>query len=303
MSNEKTTWKNLDWTKATIEDIQTIIENGGDINQEILFETNKATEDDLYSIDNRQAFRAPLTTYLYEWRSPLALATLAKNKYAVAYLLEKGANPNYVACNRMREYAREYDPIWRHCPLLTLAIRTKNSDIINLYFMHSVDPFNFEGLDKPRIHRDGAMDPGDRIKYTAELIETNHPIIEAIRCEDKKTLEKLFTYDIPEFQQMLLKQKCPEDRRGLWLNFYALFYNQTESDRRNTRKVMAQSFTEGKTEEVRKLANRLAGRNFSDPLRDSDAKEYHHIRKRFGSKAASFAYKEMQAKRTKALVK
>ena len=105
MTDEKLTWKNLDWATATVEDVKKIIENGGDVNEEVCYESGSWREEH------------------YEWRSPLALATAAKNKAVVAFLLEHNADPNYILCDRANHWG---DTNWRHQPVLSLAIATQD---------------------------------------------------------------------------------------------------------------------------------------------------------------------------------
>ena len=299
MTDEKLTWTNLDWATATVEDVKKIIENGGDVNDEVRFASGAWRQE------------------RYEWRSPLALATLANNKEVAAFLLENKADPNYIICNRSNHWG---DTNWRHQPVLSLAIRTKDKEMIDLHLKYAKNPFDFwEYITKPT-----DMTLRQRSELEEKLVQTDHPIMVAIRQEDRETLDKLLAYELPEHQQFIFKSKfVPNEiyretelrlpRNGLWGYLCAVWAKKDQAERRILRQKLYEAIKQGDQKQKEEIIEKLAGQkvtnydgkifHIEDPLRRQEADEYELLRKKFDSETARAARRAMQIKRAKLLEK
>ena len=298
MTDKKLTWTNLDWATATVEDVKKIIENGGNVNDEVRFASGAWREEH------------------YEWRSPLALATAAKNKEVIAFLLENKADPNYILCDRANHWG---DTHWRHQPMLSLAIETQDREIIDLHLKYVKDPFEFfTHITKPT-----DMRPDDRVEYVKTLVEAYHPIMVAIHKKDRETLDKLLTFRLPEYQEKMFKRefepRCGEGeglnlpRGGIWGYLYALWAKKDQAERRALRQKLAEVVKQGDQKQKEEIIEKLLGKkgtnydgtiyHSEDPLRRQEASEYELLRQKFDSETARAARRAMQMKRARLLEK
>ena len=299
MTDEKLTWENLDWEKATVEDVKKIIENGGDVNEEIRYASGAWREEH------------------YEWRSPLALATAAKNKDVIAFLLEHNADPNYILCDRSNHWGSTN---WCHEPMLSLAIATQDKEIIDLHLKYAKDPFDFfTHITKPT-----DMRPDDRIEYVKTLVKVCHPIKVAIRKKDRETLDKLLTFRLPEYQERMFKRefapRCGQGnsglnlpRAGIWGYLYALWAKKDQAERRALRQKLAEVVKQGDQKQKEEIIGKLLGKKGTnhdgtvyyseDPLRRQEASEYELLREKFDSETARAAHRAMQLKCARLLEK
>lgn len=297
MTDEKLTWENLDWEKATIEDVKKIIENGGDVNDEIRYASGSWRQEH------------------YEWRSPLALATIANNKEVVAFLLENKADPNYIICNRSNHWG---DTNWRHQPILSLAIRTKDREMIDLHLKYAKSPFDF--FKRIKIPTD--LTPQQRMELEKILVQCDHPVTVAIRQEDRETLDKLLTFELPIHQEKIFKRRfltelgrdglnLPQD--GIWAYLYGFWAKKDRAERIALRQKLAEVVQQGDQEQKEKIITQLAGEKVTnydgtishreDPLRRQEAKEYKLLRVKFDSETARAAHRAVQLKRARLLEK
>ena len=182
MSDTKT-WKTLDWSTATVDDVKHIIANGGKINEEVIFVSGKWREES------------------FKCRSPLGLATEAANEDVVAFLLQNGANPNQIVRDT-HHYWGEVNV--KPLPLLTLAIETGNQRIIDLYFKHGVNPYDIG--EKETKTTDPFMKRHEQYEYEKQVIGWTHPLTVAIAKGNKKLMNKILKdYEIPEQQKKIFQ--------------------------------------------------------------------------------------------------
>ena len=297
MTDEKLTWENLDWATATVEDVKKIIENGGDVNEEIRYTSGSWRQEH------------------YEWRSPLALATIAKNKEVVAFLLENKADPNYIICDRSNHWG---DTNWRHQPILSLAIKTKDKEMIDLHLKYAKDPFDF--FTRIKIPTDLTLK--ERVEYEKTLIQTDHPVMVAIRQEDRETVDKLLAFELPEHQEQIFKMKfVPKygerrlklPRNGIWGYLCAIWAKKDRAERIALRRKLAEVVQQGDQKQKEEIIDKLAGEkvtnydgkifHIEDPLRRQEADEYKLLRGMFDSETARVAHRAMQIKRAQLLEK
>ena len=297
MTDKKLTWENLDWEKATVEDVKKIIENGGDVNEEIRYASGSWRQEH------------------YEWRSPLALATLANNKEVVAFLLENKADPNYIICDRHNHWG---DTNWRHQPILSLAIRTKDKEMIDLHLKYANNPFNFA----TRITKPTDMTPQQRVELEKTLVQCDHPVMVAIRQEDRETLDKLLAYELPIHQEKIFKRRFLTElgrsglnlpRNGIWAYLYGFWAKKDLAERRTLRQKLAEVVKQGDQKQKEEIIEKLAGRKVTnydgtisyreDPLRRQEADEYKFLRVKFDSETARAARRAVQMKRARLLEK
>lgn len=299
MTDKKLTWENLDWEKATVEDVKKIIENGGDVNDEIRYASGSWRQEH------------------YEWRSPLALATMANNKEVVAFLLENNADPNYIICDRSNHWG---DTNWSYQPILSLAIKTKDKEMIDLHLKYAKDPFNFWG----HITKPTDMTLRQRSELEEQLVRTDHPIMVAIRQEDRETLDKLLAFGLPEHHEFIFKREfAPNElyretefrlpRNGLWGYLCAVWAKRDQTERRILRQKLYEAIKQGDQKQKEEIMTQLVGEkvtnydgrifHIEDPLRRQEADEYKLLKGMFDSETARAAHRAMQLKRARLLEK
>ena len=199
-------WKDIDWKKATPADIEKVIQNGGNVN-DVAYEGHVYWRD----VDYREC-------------TPLSKAVEAKNVDVVRYLLEHNANPNVVLARRNWKYGElSVDD----APIFSGVIKTKNKEIIDLFFEHHVDPYIFDPEQKPRRVLDGYRDgcyanyfDNRKSKYS---IYEDHPLYVALETDDLDTLKKMTSapYEVPDacLKGILVKEDTRAEAERYWVAF------------------------------------------------------------------------------------
>ena len=209
-------WKDIDWVKATPDDIEKVMQSGGNVN-------------DIGWVSDVNHFECR-----YVEHTPLQLAVAARNVPVVRFLLEQKADPNVVLASRHYHWG-ELEVL--DYPLLSLALSSKNKEIIDLFFEHHVDPYIFDPEQKPRRVLQGYTN-GYYVNCSVDnrsprYLYADHPLYVALEIDDFDTLKKMTSapYEVPD---ACLKGICVSiDAKAKTERYWVAFQLEKENEKRN----------------------------------------------------------------------
>ena len=190
--------------------------------------------------------------------------------------------------------------------------------MIDLHLKYAKNPFNFH----KHITKPTDSTPQQRMELEKMLAQCDHPVMVAIRQEDRETLDKLLAHELPIHHEKIFKRRflTELDRSGLslpeggiWAYLYGFWAKKDQAERRILRQKLYEAIKQGDQKQKEEIIEKLAGRKVTnydgtishreDPLRKQEADEYKFLRRKFDSETARAARRAVQLKRARLLEK
>ena len=185
------------------------------------------------------------------------------------YLLEHHADPNTIISDR---YYHHGDREVKDCHIFSLALASKNQEIIDLFFQYGVDPYVFDPSAAPKNvlenYRDGFYVNGPNTReYDRKFEYERHPIYTAIKADNLETLKKMTAapYTVPEICiQRIFGHETGKYATGASRYWAAFVDQQQRKARQSLREKLFAAYNKGDRAEQLKILIQLRGFISSD---------------------------------------